>query len=86
MFINYTPDSTSYIIKEEIPEYKDGINSFILDSLNRKEIQSDTLASFITTYYHGGVDNNKKRSYAFAYCDPNLSINTPETSNENTSS
>ena len=86
VFINYTPDSTSYIIKEEIPEYKDGINSFILDSLNRKEIQSDTLASFTTTYYHGGVPKDKKRSYAFAYRDPNLSINTPETSNENTSS
>ena len=86
MFINYTPDSTSYIIKEEIPEYKDGINSFILDSLNRKEIQSDTLVSFTTTYYHNKWHDNKKRSYAFAYRDPNLSINTPETSNENTSS
>ena len=86
VFINYTPDSTSYIIKEEIPEYKDGINSFILDSLNRKEVQNDTLASFTTTYYHDGEWNNKKRSYAFAYCDPNLSINTPETLNENTSS
>ena len=87
VFINYTPDSTFYIIKEEIPEYKEsGINSFILDSLNRKEIQDNTLASFTTTYYHNGEFNNKKRSYAFAYRDPNLSINTPETSNENTSS